>query len=137
MRTTLRIVLAIAGLAIVFLGLNVGLGGIMTLGWQGGDIAFVTVTDAEVFAIRDNHIRFIGGVWLGAGLVFLTAAVFPERLRTAVAAISAMIFVGGLARFSAPDPALLADAQLAPSLLLELVFFPLLGFWTIRATRFS
>jgi hypothetical protein len=129
----LRAVLAIAGAAIVFLGLNVGLGGIQTLGWQGsGD--FVTVTDPALFAIRDNHIRFIGGVWLAVGLLFLAGAVALDRLRTVLVALTAMIFVGGLARLSAADPALLTSAAVAPSLALELVLFPLLGFWVARST---
>jgi hypothetical protein len=128
----LRTVLAIAGAAIVFLGLNVGLGGIQTLGWQGsGD--FVTVTDPALFAVRDNHVRFIGGVWLGVGLLFLAGAVALDRLRTVLVALTAMIFVGGLARLSASDPALLTSAAIAPSLALELVLFPLLGLWVARS----
>jgi hypothetical protein len=128
----LRTVLAIAGAAIVFLGMNVGLGGIQTLGWQGsGD--FVTVTDPALFAVRDNHIRFIGGVWLGVGLLFLAGAVALDRLRTVLVALTAMIFVGGLARLSAADPDLLISAAIAPSLALELVLFPLLGLWVARS----
>jgi hypothetical protein len=121
----LRTVLAIAGAAIVFLGMNVGLGGIQTLGWQGsGD--FVTVTDPALFAVRDNHIRFIG-------LLFLAGAVALDRLRTVLVALTAMIFVGGLARLSAADPDLLISAAIAPSLALELVLFPLLGLWVARS----
>lgn len=131
-KTLLRAVLAIAGAAIVFLGLNVGLGGIQTLGWQGGQVNFLTVTDPAIFAVRDNHVRFIGGVWLGVGLFFLAGAFAFEKLRTVLVALTAMIFVGGLARFSAADPANLTSASIAPSLVLELVLFPLLGLWVSR-----
>lgn len=129
----LRVVLAIAGVAIVFLGLNVGLGGIQTLGWQGGRADFLTVTDPVVFAVRDNHIRFIGGVWLAVGLFFVAGAFALEKLKWMLVALTAMIFVGGLARLSAADPALLTSAAVAPSFVLELVLFPLLGVWVSKA----
>lgn len=131
--TLLRVALAIAGAAIVFLGLNVGLGGIQTLGWQGGQVNFLAVTDPVVFGVRDNHIRFIGGVWLGVGLFFLAGAFAFEKLRTVLVALTAMIFVGGLARLSAADPAILTSAAIAPSFVLELVLFPLLGVWVAKA----
>lgn len=60
----LRGVMALLGLAVVVLGLNIGLGGIRTLGWQGGAVEFLTVTDPALFAVRDSHVRFIGGIWL-------------------------------------------------------------------------
>jgi hypothetical protein len=128
----LRAVLALAGAAIVFLGLNVGLGGIQTLGWQGSG-SFLTVTDAALYGVRDNHVRFIGGVWLAVGLVMLAGAIALERLRPALLAIVGMILVGGLARLSAGDMGLLMGGAIAPSLLLELVAFPLLGLWIARA----
>lgn len=128
----LRAVLALAGVAIVLLGLNVGLGGIQTLGWQGSG-HFLTVTDAAIYDVRDNHIRFIGGVWLAVGLVMLAGAVALTRLRLVLLAIVGMIFVGGLARLSAGDIGLLAGGAVGPSLILELIGFPLLGLWIARA----
>jgi hypothetical protein len=128
----LRAVLALTGIAIVFLGLNIGLGGIQTLGWQGsGD--FLTVADEAIYDVRDNHIRFIGGVWLAVGLVLLAGAVALTRLRVVLLAIVGMIFVGGLTRLSAGDMGLLASGAVAPSLILELIGFPLLGLWIARA----
>jgi hypothetical protein len=129
----LRAVLALAGLAIVVLGLNVGLGGITTLGWQGGGTGFVAVVDAARYAIHDNHVRFIGGVWLAVGLLMSTGSIAFRQLRPALVALTAMIFVGGLARLS--DVAALANWAVAPSLLLELVGFPLLGWWVWHAER--
>lgn len=127
----LRAVLLLTGLAVVFLGVNVGLGGIRTLGLQGGT-EFLTVTDAAIYAVRDSHVRFIGGVWLAAGLVLLAGAVALERLRTALIAVTAMVFIGGLARFSGFEPGLFGSMSILPSLLLELVGFPLLGLWIAR-----
>ena len=90
----LRAVLALAGCAIIFLGLNVGLGGIRTLGWQGGAIDFITITDGPVFGVRDNHVRFIGGVWLGVGLLMFAGAFALHRLRDVLVALTGIIFVG-------------------------------------------
>ncbi len=45
-------------------------------------VNFFTVTDAPVFAVHDSHIRFIGGVWLGLGLVMLAGTLAFRRLRT-------------------------------------------------------
>lgn len=129
----LRAVLVIFGAAIVFLGLNVGFGGIQTLGWQGGAVSFFTVTNEPVFAVHDNHIRFIGGVWLGLGLLMMAGSLAFKRLRGVLIALTGMIFVGGIARLSAGDPFLLLGADLAPSFFLEIVIVPLLGLWFSKA----
>ncbi len=131
----LRIVLAAVGAAIIFLGLNVALGGIQTLGWQGGAVNFITVTDAQIFAVRDNHIRFIGGVWLALGLLMSAGSLAFQRLRPVLVALTFMIFIGGLARLSGGDPALLTSADIAPSFLFEIIIVPLLGFWFTKAER--
>lgn len=131
----LRGVLAIVGAVIVFLGLNVGLGGIETLGWQGGAVPFVEITDPAVFAVRDNHFRFIGGVWLALGLLLLAASVAFRPLRSVVVAFAGMVFVGGLVRFGAGNPAVLLSADILPSLAFELVAMPLIGLWAWRAER--
>jgi hypothetical protein len=130
----LRIVLAIIGTAVVLLGINLGLGGIRTLGLQGGT-DFLTVTDPALYAIRDSHSRFVGGVWLAAGLVLLAGSLALDKLRPVLIVLTGMVFVGGLARFSAFEPALFASANIAPSLLFELVGFPLLGLWIERSER--
>lgn len=130
----LRGVLALVGLVVVFLGLNTGLGGIHTLGWQGGAVSFIEVTDPAVFAVRDNHFRFIGGVWLGLGLMLLAASVAFAQLRPIVVALTAMVFVGGLVRFSGGAQVPLS-ADVLPSLVFELVAMPLIGLWAWRAER--
>lgn len=128
----LRAVLFIAGCAIVFLGLNVGLGGIQTLGWQGAD-DFISITDPHAFAVHDNHVRFIGGVWLGLGFLMMAGAFALRRLRMVIIALIGMIFVGGLARISAWDAGTLLDAAIVPSFVLEILLFPLLGLWVATA----
>lgn len=131
----LRGVLALVGAVIVFLGLNVGLGGIQTLGWQGGAVPFLDVTEPGLYAVRDNHIRFIGGVWLGLGLLMLAASVAFQRLRTVVVAFTAMVFVGGLVRFSGGNMQVLLGMDVLPSLVFELIAMPLIGLWAFRAER--
>jgi hypothetical protein len=131
----LRAVLALFGAGIVFLGLNVGFGGIQTLGWQGGAGSFFTVTNAPVFAVRDSHVRFIGGVWLALGLLMFAGSFAFQRLRAALIAFTFMIFVGGVARLSGGDPAILIGADVAPSFFFEVIAVPLLGFWFTRAER--
>lgn len=126
-RIALRAVLLLVGVVVVVLGLNVGLGGIRTLGWQGG-VEFLTVSDPALFAVRDSHIRFIGGIWLGIGLVLAAGAVWFERLRVVLVAIAALVFVGGLTRLSGT-----LSPDVLPSLALELIGFPLLGWWIARA----
>ena len=133
MTILLKAILALVGLGIIFLGINIGFGGIQTLGLQGNG-AFIEVTDPSLFSVRDSHVRFIGGVWLGAGLLFVAAAFRLQPLRGAVLAAIGMIFVGGLARLSASDLGPLMGADLLPSLLAELLLFPLLGFWIVKAT---
>lgn len=134
MQNVLRALLGLIGLVIIFLGLNVGFGGIQTLGWQGAG-EFISIIDPALYEIRDNHVRFIGGVWLGVGLVFLASAFFLSQLKMTVLVMLGVIFLGGVARLSAMDAALLMSAEIVPSLIAELVVFPLIGVWVWRQER--
>lgn len=130
--SALRTILFLAGAGIVALGINVGFGGMATLGWQG-PTDFLAVADAEIYAVQDNHVRFLGGFWLGAGGMFLVGSFMPDRLNAVLTGICMMIFVGGLVRLSALDSALVLGADILPSLLLELIGFPLLAYWLYRS----
>lgn len=132
--TALRVVLGLVGAAIVALGLNVALGGIATLGWQGPTDYF-TVTSQPDFDVQDNHIRFLAGVWTGVGLVYLTATRWLHELRTTVALFSAIVVVGGLARLTSETPGVVLERGIIGSLVAELLLFPLLAWWTWTATR--
>ncbi len=136
MTNLLRIVLALCGIGIVALGLNVSLGGIVTLGWQGST-DFISVTDAAAFRVQDNHVRFIAGVWTGVGLLFLAGSVALERMRSVLLACIAMIVIGAFARLGSGDWDLVASAAILPSLLAELIVFPAIGFWIVRNGRTS
>lgn len=128
----LRIILMVAGAAIVWLGLDLGLGGMRTLGWQGSS-DFISVTDAGRFAVQDNHARFVGGVWLGVGLVLFFGSFAIARFRTALIAMCGLIFVGGLMRLASGDIGTIMSQAVLPSMLAELVLFPALGLWLARA----
>lgn len=133
-QTVLRAVLLLSGVAITLLGIDNAMGGIATLGWQG-PTDFFAVTDAQAFAIRDNHLRFISGIWLGTGLVFCLASVWLVRLRVAVATLCGLIVVGAIMRFTQGDIGLLLRSDLLPSVMMELLLFPALGLWVLATGR--
>jgi hypothetical protein len=127
----LRVVLVLAGAFIVATGIDFAVGGFASLGIEGPR-DFFTVTKQHAFDVRDNHTRFIGGVWLGVGLVFIASALFLQALKPALYACIALIFLGGLARFSAQQIDLVLGPEIAPSLAAELVGMPLLWLWVQR-----
>ena len=124
----LRIVLVIAGLAIATTGIDVGFGGIATLGWQGS-ATFVAATDPAAYAVHDSHVRFLGGVWLALGLAVAFAARDPRRYRAQLKMAFALVFAGGLARIGQFDAAVLFGPDIIGSLVAEIVGMPLLYLW--------
>lgn len=130
----LNLVVVIVGAAIIFLGLNVGLGGIKTLGWQTTR-DFVAITDAAIFNAQDSHIRFIGGIWFGVGATFLIGGIAMRTLRPTLIILSAMIAIAGLFRLSGMDSDVIFSAAIAPSIALELFGFPLLAWWLVVSGR--
>ena len=129
-----RIVLVLSGALVVFLGLNVALGGIPTMSWLG-ERPFLSVTDAAQYALIDNHVRFFGGLFTGLGLFMVLAAADPVKYRQALTVVFAAIFIGGLARFSAPEIAVVFKDEIVGSLAAELVLMPVLIFWFSRLRR--
>lgn len=129
-----RVVLVLSGALVVFLGLNVALGGIPTMSWLG-ERPFLSVTDQAQYALIDNHVRFFGGLFTGLGLFMVLAAADPVKYRQALTITFAAIFVGGLARFSAPETAIVFDDEIITSLAAELLLMPVLIFWLSRFGR--
>lgn len=130
----LRTILMIIGAVIVVLGLNIGLGGIKTLGWQTVR-DFVAITDSVTFGTQDNHIRFIGGVLFGVGVVFFAGGIALQSLRPTLIVLAILIAVAGLFRLSALDAAVFTSMAIVPSLALEVVGFPLLAWWLSKGVR--
>jgi hypothetical protein len=130
----LNLVVIIVGVAIIFLGLNVGLGGIKTLGWQTTR-DFVAITDAAIFHAQDSHIRFIGGIWFGVGAAFVIGGLAMRTFRPTLIILSAMIAIAGLFRLSDIDSGVIFSIAIAPSIALELIGFPLLAWWLVVSGR--
>jgi hypothetical protein len=130
----LNSVVVIVGVAIIFLGLNVGLGGIQTLGWQTTR-DFISISDAATFHVQDSHIRFIGGVWFGVGVAFLIGGFAMNWFRPTLIVLSVMIAIAGLFRLSGMDSGVVFSAAIAPSIALELIGFPLLAWWLIASGK--
>jgi hypothetical protein len=83
----------------------------------------------------DSHFRYLSGLLLGAGLVFLVCIPRIERHRSVFLALGAIILVGGLAR-------LLSLVELGwpgPGhrfgLVMELIVVPLIVLWQGRVAR--
>jgi len=129
--TAQRLVLLLAGLFIVLTGVNIGYGGMASLGLMGSN-AFFTVTDPLAFNVQDSHVRFVGGVWLGIGLIFLAASLWPKRMTTPVLVGCGLIFVGGWSRLSGHDLSLVFGPKLIGSLAAELIGVPVLALWVWR-----
>lgn len=130
----LNLVVVIVGAVIIFLGLNIGLGGIKTLGWQTTR-DFVSIADAATFHAQDSHIRFIGGVWFCVGAAFLIGGFAMSRFRPTLIILSGMIAVAGLFRLSGLDSGVIFSAAIAPSMAFELIGFPLLAWWLVASGR--
>lgn len=130
----LNLVVVIVGAAIVFLGLNIGLGGIKTLGWQSTR-DFVAITDAATFHAQDSHIRFIGGVWFGVGAAFIIGGFAMRMFRPTLVILCVMIAIAGLFRLSGMDSGVIFTVEVAPSLAFELLGFPLLAWWLVSSGR--
>ena len=133
MRLLQKTVLALIGLAIVFLGLDIALGGIPTLGWQI-DPGYVAPTLPEVFAIQDSHTRFIGAIWLGIGLIFLLGAWRTELLRQTMISMCMIIAIAGLFRLSGPV-AVVLSGNVIGSFLFEIIGFPLVALWLFKSAN--
>ena len=130
----LRAVLILVGMAIMALGTNVGLGGIQTLGWQTTP-DFVAIRDASAYHVQDSHIRFIGGIWFCVGAIFLLGAWFRDRLRFTLMLLCGAIAVAGVFRLSGWNAGAVQTSDVLPSLILELIGFPLLAWWLMATGR--
>jgi hypothetical protein len=129
-----RFAIFLLGLVVLWTGVNVGLGGIATLGLQGST-DFVAATDPARYAVQDSHVRFLGGLWLGLGLLFVTAAWRLRSLRAAVQAALVMVIIGGLARLSAQRFDVLLGPDILGSFVAEVALMPLLLLWSTRVAR--
>lgn len=129
-----RAILVILGAINIFLGINVGFGGILTLGWQG-QTKFFEITNEYAYLMQDSHIRFFGGLYLGIGLFLLLAATNLRKYQTALQLVFALIFMGGLARFTMLRPEIIFGRDILGSLLAELLLMPVLYAWLAKLVK--
>ncbi len=130
----LRVFLVLLGMANLFIGINVGLGGIQTLGLQG-QTKFLEITNEHMYLVQDSHIRFFGGLYFGVGLFLILASANLRKYAPGLKLVFVLIFIGGLARFSILRPDIIFGREIAGSLLAELVGMPLLFLWLSRTVR--
>ena len=127
-RNIFRFILVAIGAVTAFVALNVALGGLETLGWQGPTDYF-QVTDPDAFDIRDSHARYYGGVYVGVAAILLLGATNVGRYRQTLSFVFGLIFLGGLARFSQGQFDVMTGPDMVVSTFVELVGMPLLFVW--------
>src|ERR1700677_3185788 len=115
----LRIILGLTGIYIILSGINIAVGGMPTLG-LGGQRDFFTVTNMPSYLIQDSHIRFVGGVWMGLGLLFLLSTTNVQKYKPQLLFACILIFIGGLSRLFQMDPAFSFGKNISGSFLAEI-----------------
>jgi hypothetical protein len=128
----LKIALVLAGIYVIGSGLNIGLGGILTLGW-GGSKDFASVTDEHAFLIQDSHVRFVGGVWTGVGLLLALSVTNLAKFKPLLYLAFVLVFLGGLCRLGQGHPEVTFHLPILGSFLAELIGMPLLAYWVSKS----
>ena len=123
-----RFILVALGAISAFVALNVALGGLDTLGWQGPTHYF-QATDPDAFNIRDSHARFYGGVYAGIAAVLLVGATDINKYRQTLSVVFGLIFLGGLARLSQGQLDVMFGPDLTVSSVVELIGMPAMLWW--------
>ena len=83
----------------------------------------------------DSHFRYLSGLLLGIGLVFLTAIPRIEEKGAIFRILGAVIFVGGLSRLLSLAQNGVPGPGHQFGLAMELVVVPLLVLWQARVAR--
>ncbi len=130
----LRVALGLLSAGFIYTGLDNAFGGVMTLGWQGLS-DFAQITDPAQFAVRDSHVRFLGGVYTLMGVVVACSAIQLRRFHELLQLVLIATFVGGLARFTQLDLSVTFGPGVLLPLLAELVGMPLLYLWAGSVLR--
>jgi hypothetical protein len=66
---------------------------------------------------------------VGTGLFLILAVTDLRKYQTALNLVFTLIFLGGLARFTTMRPDILFGRDIIPSLVVELIFVPVLYLW--------
>lgn len=134
--TAFKILLVLLGAFGIFMSIDFGVGGFSTLGWQG-TTDFLTTLDETRYGIQDNHFRFLSGI-LGALSLFMIFAVTNlKKYQYSLNLIFALIFIGGLMRFTSGNFEILFGAEIGVALIAEMIFMPLLYLWLVWVVKES
>ena len=131
-RRALQIAVAVLALVPIVGGLS---GALM------GQVPFVAMdpmlqADARGFNVSlDSHFRYLSGLLLGIGLVAWSTIPAIERHGTRFRLITAIVFVGGLARLYGVVVMGWPGPPMVFGLVMELVVTPLLCLWQWRVAR--
>lgn len=124
----------ILGALNIFIGLNVALGGILTMGWMG-QTKFFEVIDEHAYLVQDSHMRFFGGLYVAMGIFLIIAASNLRRYHTALSLAFILIFAGGVARLTMGRMDILFGKDIITSFLAEIILMPVLLFWLSRLMK--
>ena len=83
----------------------------------------------------DSHFRYLSGLLLGIGLVFLAAIPQIEKMGAVFRTLGAVILVGGLARLASLLESGVPSAGHQFGLVMELLVVPLIVLWQARVAR--
>jgi hypothetical protein len=85
--------------------------------------------------VLDSNLRFLGGVWLGAGLALLWTVPAIEQQGTLFRALWVAVFLGGLGRLLSWRIIGAPPLPYIGFLLLEIVGAPLFIYWQSRVAQ--
>lgn len=122
-KRALQIAVAVCGLVPVL----AGLAGVIKAGTMAGGPSLDLATD--------SHFRYLSGLLLGIGLSFWSTIPNIERRTIVFRVLTAIVFVGGLARLYGVAARGFPPAAMTLALGMELVVTPLLCLWQSRISR--
>lgn len=127
-RRALQLAIALAGLVPV----SAGLAGVMLGPDMVGALALPPTPRAVAL---DSHVRYLSGLLLGIGLAFWSFIPTIERRTTEARILTAIVFLGGLARLFGVVVAGWPSGPMIFGLAMELCVTPLLCLWQGRVAR--
>jgi hypothetical protein len=123
-RTLLQIAVTVAALVPISAGFAGAVLGASFLGWLD-DATF----DGRAL---DSHLRYLSALLFGIGVGFITTVPDIERHRRRFALLTAIVFVGGLARLAGLAVSGVPHRGMLFGLGMELIVTPLLWAWQRR-----
>lgn len=127
-RRCLQAAVAVAALVPI----SAGLAGVLLGSQMAGTLA---IADGFRAVSLDSHVRYLSGLLLGIGLAFWSFIPTIERRTTEARLLTAIVFLGGLARLYGALRMGLPSGPMTFGLVMELVVTPLLCLWQARVAE--